>query len=98
MFAGRRRRRGAARIHEVWLWVDANGHEIPGAAAWADRVFDGEVEIPFKVHGVASTRGANDINFFFTFRDTTDRDLRSSALERAEGRYLDDPSECLSAT
>lgn len=76
-----------ARIHEGRLWIDANGPTIPGATVWLDRVFDGDLEVTCDVHVVASAGGANNMNFFFLFRDATARDLRSSALERAEGRY-----------
>ncbi|MGR9087387.1 MAG: DUF6250 domain-containing protein [Gammaproteobacteria bacterium] len=76
-----------ARIHQGRLWIDANGPKIPGATVWLDRVFSGDIEVGFDVHVVASDSHANNMNFFFMFRDPANPSLRASAAERSDGRY-----------
>ena len=76
-----------ARIAEGRLLLDAMSEKIPGATVWLNREFSGDLEVAFDVHVIDAVRAANNMNFFFLFRDPLGQDLFATRAERTDGRY-----------
>src|SRR5690606_12857757 len=58
-----------ARIADGRLYVEAAAGKGSVATVWLDREFPADVEVSFDVHVVDAIKAANNMNFFFHYRD-----------------------------
>ena len=79
------------KIENNRLYVDANpdgnGETFAQATVWLNKKFAGDLHVEFDAHIISSSGQANNINFFFLYRDSTGRSVFDSRLERREASY-----------
>lgn len=77
----------AASIRNNHLYVDADESGYRRATVWLNRVFQGDIQVEFQVHFIASSDKANNNNFFFLFSNPGEKTLFQTREQRTDGNY-----------
>jgi hypothetical protein len=81
----------AVRIEDGHLRADANldnnGEDYGTSTIWLNKTFNGDIQVEFDAHVLASDGDKNNINFFFLFSDPSGIPISQSKDQRADGQY-----------
>lgn len=67
--------------------LDGSGEDFGTSTVWLNRRFQGDIQVAFNAHVLASEENNNNINFFFLFSDPTGKPLFESRNQRADAKY-----------
>jgi hypothetical protein len=76
-----------ASIKNGSLYVNADQEGYRRSTIWFNRSFEGNLQIEYDVHFVASSDKANNNNFFLLFSDPDDKTIVQTRKQREDGNY-----------